>query len=487
MTGLLEDEKVWAGRVFTGEWVTTGRTLTSTEPATGETLGEVGVASAEDLGRCAEVAADAGRSWARAPYQERAAVLRRAAELFEEHRDEIALWLTREAGKARAATRLDLDLALDEIREATALPSAPWGQLLPTTQPGRVSIARRVPFGVVAVIAPWNFPMVLAMRSVAPALATGNAVILKPASETAICCGVVIARLFEQAGLPAGVLHMLPGKGSELGNAVAEDPNIDMVSFTGSTPVGQTLSEVAGRNLTKMVSELGGNNAFVVLDDADVEAAATAGAYGSFAHQGQVCMATGRHLVAEPLVEAYVRALAGVADGLTVGDPRDDVDLGPVINDSQVEHIEDLVQRSVEAGARIAAGGTRDGLFVRPTVLADVTPDMPAYTEEVFGPVAVVTAVADEDEAVRLANGTPYGLVAGVHSGSAARARAVGERLRAGMVHVNDQTVNDETVAPFGGIGESGGSSRFGAVSNLDEFTRWQWLTVREEQSSPPL
>jgi benzaldehyde dehydrogenase (NAD) len=482
--GLIDDERVWTGSIFTGSWQRTQHTLPSTEPATGQVLGEVGAADAQDLARCAAAAAEAGRGWARTGYRERAGVLRKAAELFARHREEITGWLRREGGKAAAPAGLDFDLALEELYEATALPSRPWGELLPTTQPGRISVARRVPFGVVAVIAPWNFPLVLAMRSVAPALATGNAVLLKPASETAISCGVVIARLFEEAGLPAGVLHMLPGKGSELGNAVAEDPHIDMISFTGSTPVGRTLSEAAGKHLKKMVSELGGDNPFVVLEDADVQAAAMAGAFGSFTHQGQVCMAVGRHLVAESIAEDYVTALCDRARKLTVGDPRGDADLGPVINQGQAEHIEDVLRRSVDAGARVACGGTRDGLFVRPT---GVTPEMPAFAEEIFGPVAPVTTFRTDDEAVDLANRTAFGLVAGVHSGSGGHARAVGERLRAGMIHINDQTVNDEALAPFGGIGDSGGDGRFGALANLEEFTRWQWMTIREEQSRPPL
>jgi benzaldehyde dehydrogenase (NAD) len=198
-------------------------------------------------------------------------------------------------------------------------------------------------------------------------------------------------------------------------------------------------------------------------------------------------MATGRHLVAESIAPTYANVIAKIADGLTVGDPRGDVDLGPIINQSQLDHITDIVRRSVDAGAHIVTGGTADGLFLRPTVLAEVTPDMPAFTEEIFGPVAVVTTFRDDDEAVRLANATPYGLVAGVHSGSARHAQAIGDRLRAGMIHINDQTVNDETPAPFGGLGDSGGSSRFGALTNLDEFTIWQWLTVRDTQSHPKL
>lgn len=477
----------WSGKIFTGEWVSTDGTMNATEPATGEVLGVVGRASADQLGASAVAAADAGRVWAAALPQERAAVLRRAAAILTDNRAEVARWLSREAGKVASATELEITLATDELWAAAALPDQPWGQLLPTTQPGRISVARRVPRGVVAVIAPWNFPLNLAMRSVAPALACGNGVILKPATETVICCGVAIARLFEEAGLPAGVLHMLPGKGSELGTAVADDPHIDMISFTGSTPVGKQLSEAAGRHVKKMVAELGGNNAFVVLDDADVEKAAAAGAYGSFTHQGQICMATGRHLVAEPVAERYVAALSTIADRMTVGNPLDDVDLGPIINESQLEHIRDVLDRTLDAGAQLRAGGTSDGLFMRPTVLSGVSPDMPAFAEEIFGPVAPVTTFKDDDEAVRLANGTPFGLVAGVHAGSARRAQAVGMRLQAGMVHINDQTVNDEVPAPFGGIGDSGGGGRFGALTNLDEFTIWQWMTFRDQQSTPPI
>ncbi|MCF6524788.1 aldehyde dehydrogenase family protein [Streptomyces sp. JJ36] len=484
---MLLDAQVWGGRLYTGEWTGTGRTAQATEPATGTVLGEVATADADMLHRCAATAADAGRSWAASTHEERGAVLRRAAALFEEHREEIGRWLMREAGKTSAPAEMELAQCAGELREAAALTSTSWGALLPTTVAGRTSLARRVPMGVVAVIAPWNFPLVLALRSVAPALATGNAVLLKPASETAVCCGVVIARLFEEAGLPAGVLQMLPGRGSELGDAVAEDPHIDMISFTGSTPVGKKLAESAGRNLKKIVCELGGNNPFVVLDDADVEAAAAAGAFGSFLHQGQICMAVGRHLVAEPLADAYAEALAGRVRELRVGDPVQGADLGPVINEGQADHAERLVRETVRAGARQLTEPERDGLFLRPTVLSGVTEDMPAYREEIFGPVATVTSFADEEEAVRLANDTPYGLVAAVHSGSAARAEALGDRLRAGMIHLNDQTVNDETLVPFGGRDDSGGGGHFGAFTNLDEFTTWQWVTVHRSQTRPRL
>ncbi|HEX4082155.1 MAG TPA: aldehyde dehydrogenase family protein, partial [Acidimicrobiales bacterium] len=458
------DPQRWNGKIFTGNWVETGRYLPATEPATGKELATVGAAGRDELATSAQAAATAGRTWATTSYYERAEVLRRAADLVHENVDELRWWLQRESGKVRAPAELELSLAEEEIRQAITLTTQPWAQLLQTSRPGRTSMARRVPLGVVAVIAPWNFPLNLALRSVAPALACGNAVILKPASETVVCCGVTVARLFEEAGLPGGVLHMLPGKGSDLGTSFADDPNVDMVSFTGSTPVGKNLGEAAGRHLVRMVAELGGNNPFVVLDDADVEAAAQAGAYGSFTHQGQICMAIGRHLVAESIADQYVDALAAAADSLTVGDPTDDVDLGPVINQSQVDHIDDIVGRTVDAGAALRAGGTRDGLFVRPAVLAGVSKDMPAFTEEIFGPVAPVTTFSDDDEAVQLANATPYGLVAAVHSRSVRRALSVGDRLEVGMVHVNDQTVNDEVVAPFGGRGDSG-TGAFGTLT----------------------
>ena len=232
-----------------------------------------------------------------------------------------------------------------------------------------------------------------------------------------------------------------------------------------------------------MVAELGDNKPFLVLEDADVKRAA-AGAFASFTHQGQICMATGRHLVAERVADAYAEELSRIAEAVTVGNPMDDVDLGPVINRSQLDHIVDLVQRSLDAGARRTAGGEPDGLCLRPTVLVDVAPDMAAYQQEIFGPVAPIATFGDDDEAVALANGTPYGLVAGVHSGAEQRARGVGLRLRAGMVHVNDQTVNDELVAPFGGWRDSG-MGAFGTLTNLDQFTTWQWLTVHAEQVVP--
>jgi len=481
------DRDSWTGKLFSGEWRTgRGGGIAVAEPATGEPLGEVGAASPKDVADAAAAAADAQREWARTGYGERARVLRDAARLLGDHSEEIATWIVRESGSIPPKAQVELRGSQDELYEAAAMPSQPVGCLLPSADRGRTSIARRVPIGVVGVITPWNFPLILAMRSVAPALAVGNAVLLKPDPHTPICGGVLLARLFEKAGLPPGVLHVLPG-GAEAGEALVVDPRVEMISFTGSSAAGRRVGELAGKHLKKVALELGGNNAFIVLDDADVEAASSAGAWGAFLHQGQICMTAGRHLVHESVAPAYVKALARRADALPVGDPhRQQVALGPLISEEQLRRVDGIVRETLAEGARLEAGGRHDRLFYRPTVLSEVRPAMRAFAEEIFGPVAPVVTFRSEDEAVELANRTEYGLVAGIHAGSAARGLALAERLRTGMVHVNDQTVNDEAHAPFGGRGASGNGARFGGSANWEAFTQWQWLTVRDAPPALP-
>jgi benzaldehyde dehydrogenase (NAD) len=345
-------------------------------------------------------------------------------------------------------------------------------------------LVRRIPVGVIGAITPWNSPSVLGMRVVAPALALGNAVVLKPDPQTPVCGAAVFAAIFHEAGLPEGLLQVVIG-GADVGEALVTDPNVNMVSFTGSTAAGRRVGALAGGLLKKVSLELGGNNAFVVLEDADLAAAASAGAYSSFQFQGQVCFAVGRHIVQRAVADEYVDLLAGKARRLRLGDPyREDVDLGPIVNAKQLARVDGIVQRSVSSGARLVEGGTHDGLFYRPTVLADVSTESPAWTDEIFGPVAPVIRFDTDDEAVALANASDYGLAAGVYSRSISRGLAVANRIRAGMVHVNDQTINDEAVIPFGGMGLSGNGSRFGGEANLDTFTEWQWLTVRDEPRS---
>ncbi|MFI1203114.1 aldehyde dehydrogenase family protein [Streptomyces sp. NPDC020883] len=464
------------------------------EPATGEALAELTLAAPADVADAAIAAAAAQRDWARRPYTERAAVLRRAGDLVHRHAEEIGEWLVREAGSVRGKAGFEIRTAAEECYEAAALAHRPLGQVLPSGAP-RLSYTTRVPAGVVGVIAPFNVPLVLAVRSVAPALALGNAVVLKPDPRTAVCGGHVLAAVLAEAGLPEGLLHVLPG-GADVGRTLVEDPRVRMISFTGSTAAGRSVGALAAQHLKRAHLELGGNSAFLVLPDADLDAAMSTAAWASFFHQGQVCMTAGRHLVHASLYDEYVARLAAKADALTVGDPfRAQVHLGPVIDRGQLDRIDALVRESAAAGVRIAAGGTHEELFYRPTVLADAGPDAvgpgsvgasPAYGEEVFGPVAPVRAFRTLDEAVALANESPYGLALGVVTRDAARALELADRIPTGLLHINDQTVNDEPVAAFGGLADSGTGARFGGEANLDAFTETRWTTVRATPAAYP-
>ena len=482
----LLDPDTWSGKIFDGTWTTgAAGTYDAVEPATGTTLGTLARAAATDVEHAAATAAHAQRDWAARPYPERAAVLRRAAALFTEHAEEIQDWIIRESGSVPPKAELETHIAADVCHEAAALPSHPQGQVLPSAQ-DRWSLARRRPAGVVSVIAPFNFPLILSIRSVAPALALGNAVLLKPDPRTAVCGGVVLARVFQEAGLPEGLLHLLPG-GADVGEAVVTAPPVRVVSFTGSTAAGRRIGEVCGRLLKRAHLELGGNNALVVLPGADLDKAVSAAAWGSFLHQGQICMTAGRHLVHHSIHDDYVDALAAKADSLPVGDPATGkVALGPIIDRRQLDHVDALVRDTVSAGARLAAGGSHEGLFYRPTVLAEVTPSMPAYAQEVFGPVAPVLAFGTVEEAVALARASEYGLSLGI-LGDVGQAMRIADAVPTGLVHINDQTVNDEPVVPFGGLGDSGNGARFGGPdANIEAFTETQWVTVRGDIAPHP-
>jgi benzaldehyde dehydrogenase (NAD) len=480
------EESIWRGKVYSGGWkIAAGGDAPVTEPATGEELGRTGIAAPADVAAAATSAAAAQAAWAATPHTERAAVLRRAGDIWKAHAEEIEQWNIRESGKIPPAAQFETHVATEEVYEAATLPSRPYGELLPSEAP-HLSFAERVPVGVVGVIAPFNFPQILAIRSVAPALALGNAVVLKPDPRTAVCGGVVLARVFEEAGLPEGLLHVLPG-GADAGEALITDPLVRVISFTGSTAVGRHVGQLAAAHLKRCHLELGGNSAMIVMDDADVAKAASAGAWGSFLHQGQICMTTGRHIVHEAIYDDYVAALAGKAGHLPVGNPAtEQVALGPIIDAKQRDKVHGLVTGSVDAGARLAAGGTYEGLFYKPTVLAEVAPAMPAYASEVFGPVAPVLRFATADEAAKLAADTEYGLSLGILTRDVMRGLDLARRIPTGIVHINDQTVDDAPNTPFGGIFASGTGARFGGTANLDAFTDTRWVTMRGDIAPYP-
>ncbi|MCA8028953.1 benzaldehyde dehydrogenase [Burkholderia cepacia] len=474
----LLEKDIWQSHVYTGQWCDGSGESGVVEPATGKLLGSIGTADAAFVALSTATAHSAQPDWAGLPYDERAAIMRRAAQLAEAHSDEIIDWIVRESGSTRLKAGFELSITIKAIREAAALPSRSAGEVLPSV-PGRLSLARRRPLGVVGVIAPFNFPLYLAMRAVAPALALGNAVVLKPDPRTSVSGGVVIARLFEVAGIPAGVLHMLPGDGN-VGAALTSDPHVAMIQFTGSTAAGRKVGESAGRHLKKVSLELGGKNSLIVLDDADLDLAIANTAWGAYLHQGQICMSTGRVLVQRGIYQRFVDKLVAMASSLTVGDPSSgEVALGPLINAAQRDHVAKVVAAAQRAGAKLEIGGKYRDLFFEPTVLSCVDAENPAFHEEIFGPVAVVVPFDTDEEVIELANRTEYGLSTAIITSNVGRALAMGERLRTGLLHINDQTVNDEVVNPFGGVGASGNGTSIGGPANWEEFTQWQWLTVK--------
>ncbi|WP_434563528.1 benzaldehyde dehydrogenase [Pseudomonas sp. Z4-20] len=467
--------------VFNGDWVpASGPLLSIIEPATGDVLMRSATADAADIAKACRDAALAQPAWAALGPRDRAAILRKAADVAEQSFAELALYVARETGAALFKGQHEVREAIVLLHQAAGMLSQAHGVVLPS-EAGRLSYARRLPHGVVGVISPFNFPLVLSMRSVAPALAAGNAVVLKPDPQTPVSGGFLIARLFEAAGLPKGLLQVLPGA-ADAGEALCRDPNVKMIAFTGSTGAGRKVAEVAGRNLKKVALELGGKNPLIILEDADLDLAANNAAWGAWLHQGQICMATGLILVHESIAQALIRKLVDKARALTVGNAAlEQAALGPLINGRQLLRVHDIVSDSVRAGATLETGGEYKRLFYQPTVLSGVKPGMRAFEEEVFGPVATVVSFSSDEEAIEMANRSEYGLSAAVISPSVGRAMAIGERLQCGMLHINDQTVADECVNPFGGRGASGNGGSVGGPADWDEYTQWQWVTVKDK------
>lgn len=472
--------------LFNGDWIpASGSVIAVIEPATGEPLMRCAMANPADIAVACRSAALAQPAWAALGPRERAEVFRKAADLAQQSFAELALYVARETGGALFKGEHEVREAIVLLHQAAGLLSQPHGLVLPSAA-GRLSYARRQPHGVVGVISPFNFPLVLSLRSVAPALAAGNAVVLKPDPQTPVSGGFLIARLFEEAGLPKGLLQVLPGA-APAGEALCRDPNVQMIAFTGSTAAGRKVAEVAGRHLKKVALELGGKNPLIILEDADLDLAASNAAWGAWLHQGQICMATGLILAHESIAERLTRKLVDKARALTVGNAaRGEAALGPLINQRQLQRVHEIVSDSLQAGARLEAGGEYDQLFYQPTVLSGVRPGMRAFEDEIFGPVATVVSFATDEEAIELANRTEYGLSAAIISPSVGRAMAIGERLDCGLLHINDQTVADECINPFGGRGASGNGGSVGGPADWDEYSQWQWVTVKNTAPAYP-
>ncbi|WP_072803240.1 aldehyde dehydrogenase family protein [Rhodococcoides yunnanense] len=482
-----DSEKSLFGAIPTEEWGTgSGGWTAIVDVATGEQIGSVALALDSDVEQAGKIAAAAQLTWAAAPFRSRIAVIERARSALEAMRGDLQALMIRETGALRTKANHEIDKTIDELRSAAGLPDQPYGELLPHDEPSVLSMARRVPVGVIGVIAPWNAPLMLAMRSIAPAIALGNAVILKPDVKTALSGGSVIAQIFREAGLPDGIFQVVVG-GPDIGEALVRSPHTDMISFTGSSAAGRRVGEVAGGLLKRVVLELGGNNAFIVFEDADLDNALIHAQRGTFAHQGQICMATGRHLVHESIADEYVRRLTAYAKSLKIGNPTSTrVTMGPLIDERQARRVQAVVDDAVAGGATITTGGRYEGPFYQPTVLDGVDEANAAFQAEIFGPVAPITRFSTDEEAIRLAGASNYGLSAAIHTRDVSRALAIAARLRTGMVHINGQTINDSAHIPMGGMGQSGNGGRYGGHWNLDEFTYWQWVTSRPSPPSAP-
>ncbi|WP_435950860.1 aldehyde dehydrogenase family protein [Psychrobacter sp. DM8] len=473
-----------------GEWIEgqDNSVNTDTNPFNGETLVEIQQATEDQLDEAYQAASKAQVEWAKKTPAERAGLLYKVVEVLDQRQDEIVDWLIKESGSTRIKAMVEFGTARAITLEAATMPNRVHGETRPSKIPGKESFVYREPIGVIAVISPWNFPFHLTQRSIAPAIALGNAVVLKPASDTPVTGGLLLAKIFEEAGLPKGLLNVVVGAGSEIGDAVVTHDVPRLVSFTGSTPVGKHIGELAssGKYLKKVALELGGNNPFVVLKDANPDNAVKAAVFGKFLHQGQICIAINRIIVEDAIYDDFVARFTEHVKTLEVGDPNnEDTAIGPIINKDQLESLQDKITKAVDEGANLIISGEIEGQLVPPHVFTEVTADMDLFRNEIFGPLVGIIRAKDEDEALALANDTEYGLSSAVFTEDMQKGLRFARGIKAGMTHINDITVNDESNAPFGGEKNSG-LGRFNGEWILEEFTTLHWISVQHKPRDYP-
>lgn len=460
--------------------------IVDTNPYDGNELAVFQAASLADLDEAYKSAAAAQLEWAGTnPYQVNA-IMNKAVQIMQTRYDEIIDWLVYEAGSTVLKAHIELDSCIGVTARAAGYPFLLETTVSPSLLPNKTNYTIRKPVGVVGVIGPFNFPMFLAMRTVAPALAAGNGVVLKPSSSTPITGGTLIARIFEEAGIPAGLFSVIVPKTSEIGDAFYAHPIPDVISFTGSTAVGRRIGEVAGREVKKTMLELGGNNAVVVLDDADVDYAVRAAVFGRFLHSGQICMSANRIIVDRTIFDEFAAKYVKLAKTLAVGNPAAPGTLvGPLINEGEAKRVVEWVAKAKAEGAEILLEGRREGTLVHPYVIKATNQTWTAQ-QEMFGPVANLIIAEDEADALRIANDTEAGLSGAVHSASKERAFRFAQGWKTGMVHINDQSVNDEPGIAFGGE-KTSGIGRFGRDITFDEVTTYKWISDQTEQRQYPI
>ncbi len=474
-----------------GEWVNASNkeTYEDYNPYNGEVFANVPKGTRADATRAIEAAAAAFPEWAESPPSLRRNLFLKAADIFEKRQEELVRIVAEETGSTIGIAMFQMFFVPGLFREAAAQAYSVTGEVIPADYPGAFFMALRQPAGVVGAFGPFNVPYILSSRAFALPLAYGNTAVLKPSEEAPVSGGLILAEIFEEAGFPPGVLNVITHTkedAPEIGEELIVHPAVRRISFTGSTEVGRIVAEKAGRNLKRAVMELGGKDPLIILRDADVDFAADATSWGAFLHQGQICMSTERVIVERPIADQFIEKLAQRANALKVGDPRDpSVSIGPLINQAALEKVDGHVKEAVNGGAELVAGGKHDGLVYHPTIVTDVKYDMRLFTDQTFGPVAPIVIVDDADEALQVANNSKYGLSSGIITNDFNQALMMARKLETGMVHIGDQTVNDEPQVPFGGV-KGSGYGRMGGKAALDEFTELRWISVQQTKRTFP-
>ncbi|HEX6303715.1 MAG TPA: aldehyde dehydrogenase family protein [Anaerolineales bacterium] len=474
-----------------GKWVDAKNkeTFEDYNPYNAEVFANVPKGKREDATRAIEAAAAAFPEWAESPPSLRRKLFLKAADIFEKRQDELVRVVAEETGSTIGIAMFQMFFVPGLFREAAAQAYSVTGEIIPADYPGAFFMALRQPAGVVGAFGPFNVPYILSSRAFALPLAYGNTAVLKPSEEAPVSGGLILAEIFEEAGFPPGVLNVITHTkedAPEIGDELIVHPAVRRISFTGSTEVGRIVAEKAGRNLKRAVMELGGKDPLIILRDADLDFAADATSWGAFLHQGQICMSTERVIVERPIADAFIEKLAQRAGALKAGDPRDpSVAIGPLINQSALDKVDAHVKEAVKGGAELVVGGKHDGLVYHPTIVTDVKYDMRIFTDQTFGPVAPIVIVDDPEEALQVANNSKYGLSSGIITNDFNRALMMARKLETGMVHIGDQTINDEPQVPFGGV-KGSGYGRMGGKAALDEFTELRWISVQQTKRTFP-
>jgi benzaldehyde dehydrogenase (NAD) len=463
--------------------------FTRLNPLTGETASTAVAMKATDIPAIAARAAAAFPAWASQGPNARRAVLMKAADALEGRKDAFVAAMMAEIGSTAGWAMFNLGLAAGMVREAAALTTQIAGEVIPSDKPGCLAMALKEPVGVILGIAPWNAPIILGVRAIAVPLACGNAVILK-ASETCPRTHELIIEAFAEAGFPEGVVNVVtnaPEDAADVVGALIDSPQVKRINFTGSTTVGRTIAKRAAEHLKPCLLELGGKAPLIVLEDADLDEAVRAAAFGAFMNQGQICMSTERIIVVEVVADAFAQKFATKAKSMATGDPREGTTpLGAVVDQKTVSHVNSLIGDAERKGAKIIAGGQADSVLMPATVVDGVTNAMSIYRDESFGPVVAIIRAKDEADAIRIANDSAYGLSAAVFTRDTARGLAVARQIHSGICHVNGPTVHDEAQMPFGGVGASG-YGRFGGRQGIDSFTETRWITVETQPGHFPI